>query len=109
MIVCYVCNKLILAVGVQTGWSERYDEWFPSVQNGGALFIAFLSALWLRRDKDRNEYFISSIAELRKVSWPTVPNTKKMTWIVVVVVSIFSAILTVFDLVWSKTLQWILP
>lgn len=109
MLVAYVAYKALHTVGMQVGWAERYDEWFPTVNNVVALTIGTAASLWLRSNADRREYHIATIAELRKVSWPSLPDTKKMTYIVVVVVAIFSVILTVFDVLWSKALQLVLP
>jgi len=38
------------------------------------------------------------------VTWPSMPDTRRMTLIVCVVVGIFAVILAVFDLVWAKIL-----
>jgi preprotein translocase subunit SecE len=90
--------------GIQTGWQDRYDSWFPYFKNIAAVFGGIASAMWLRSDKDRHEYFLASIGELRKVSWPSALDTRRMTIVVVVVVGIFAVILSVFDLVWGNVL-----
>ena len=109
IVVSYIAYRAIASVGLQYGWTERYDEWFPTASNLGAMVLGVAAALWLRSDPERREYHVSSIAEIRKVTWPSIENTKKMTLIVAVVVAIFSVILTIFDLLWSKVLQLILP
>ncbi|MBP6217696.1 MAG: preprotein translocase subunit SecE [Oligoflexales bacterium] len=109
LVVAYIGFRLITAFGVNFGWSERYDEWFPTFTNLGAILIGALAAFALRSDPLRREYHLASIAEIKKVSWPTLENTKKMTLIVAVVVCIFAVILSIFDVLWSKALQWILP
>ena len=91
-------------LGVQTGWLERYDWWTP-VATLLAVVIGVAGAGLLRAYKQRNEYFLSCIAELRKVSWPTWTDTKRMTLIVVVVVGIFAVIVGLFDLVWAGMLK----
>jgi preprotein translocase subunit SecE len=66
-------------------------------------------SLWLlRRSKERNEYFLDAIGELRKVSWPSSADTKRLTMVVCVVVGIFSVILMVFDIVWAAMLKYLL-
>lgn len=108
-IVAYVALKMFGTIGVQTGWSERYDEWYSIAANLCSLAVGTSSALWLRSSAERNDYYLASIGEIRKVAWPSAPDTKKMTIIVAVVVAIFSVILSIFDVAWSKVLQLILP
>ncbi len=91
-------------LGVQTGWIERFDWWAPVSTLVGVLLGVGGAAL-LKSSKERHEYFLSAIAELRKVSWPTWADTKRMTIIVVVVVGIFAVIVGVFDVVWARVLK----
>lgn len=109
IIVAFVGFKFIATVGIQFGWTDRYDEWFPTVNNVGGIALGAAAALWLRASSLRREYHESAIAEVRKVTWPSLEDTKKMTLIVAVVVTIFSIILAAFDILWSKVLQFILP
>ncbi|MFK7825018.1 MAG: preprotein translocase subunit SecE [Oligoflexales bacterium] len=109
MIVAYIVYKASETVGLQLGLAERYDEWFPFASRLCSIVIGGGAALWLRSDEDRREYHVSAIGEIRKVTWPSVPDTKRMTIVVVVVVAIFSVILSLFDIAWSKILQEILP
>ena len=67
------------------------------------------AAYWLRSSEIRRDFHLSSITEMRKVAWPSGPDTKRMTLIVVVVVAIFAVILAFFDMMWQKALQFILP
>lgn len=108
-IVAYVFYKAINTIGIQFGLAERYDSWFPLLNNIGAVVLGAVSAIWLRSDADRREYHLSAISEIRKVNWPSIDDTKKMTLIVVIVVAIFAVILAIFDIAWSKVLQTILP
>ena len=104
----YLGWKAINTVGIQMGWAERYDEWFPAVHNIVAIVIGVVTFVVMRSDKAKHEYYLNTIAELRKVTWPSMEDTKKMTLIVVVVVGIFGAILAVFDLFWAKALNLLL-
>ncbi len=107
-IVAFTAWKATETIGVQTGWGERYDEWFPHVGLLVSIGIGVLSTFFLASKKDRHEYFLSSITEMRKVKWPTVPDTRRMTLVVCVVVGVFAAILAVFDLIWAKVLGLLL-
>ena len=108
VIVGYVGFRAIDTLGVQFGWAERFESWFPLLNNLGAIAIGSGAALWMRSDAGRLEYHIAAVNETRKVSWPSGPDTKRMTIIVVIVVAVFSAILAVFDIVWSQALKLIL-
>ena len=101
-IVGYTAWKATGTVGVQTGWADRFDDWYPTVAGVVALLLAGAATYYLFHDKERNEYFLSAIGELRKVTWPSVLDTRKMTVVVCIVVGIFAVILSVFDLVWAK-------
>lgn len=107
-LIAYVVNQALDTVGIQTGWVERYDTWWAPVTHGSSIVFGLLSAYVLKRDPERHEYFLQSIGELRKVSWPSMDDTKKMTIIVCVVVGIFAVILTVFDTAWSFALKGII-
>jgi len=104
----YVGFKAINTIGIQMAWIERYDAWFPLVNNVGAIVVGAGIAFWFRSSADRQEYHLASVAEARKVTWPTVPDTKRMTIVVVAVVAVFAVILGVFDFAWSWALKQIL-
>lgn len=105
--IAYLGAKAIETLGIQFGWVERYD-WYENFKIvGGGLFGA-AAAWWLRSSSERMEYHLSAVAELRKVTWPTFEETKRMTIIVAVVVFIFAIILAIFDYAWSHVLQLIL-
>ena len=109
LIVGFIAYKAIAAFGIQFGWTERYDSWYPLFNNITAICLGAGTAIWLRSSLVRREFHLSAIGEVRRVSWPSVEDTKKMTLIVAVVVAIFSVILSIFDIAWAKVLQLVLP
>jgi len=108
-IVAYICLKALSTVGIQFGWSDRYDAWYPLASNIVSILLGLGAAIWLWSSKERREYHLAAIGEVRKVNWPSFPDTKRMTMIVVVVVAVFAVILGLFDVAWSRVLQIILP
>jgi len=115
--VCYIVFGAIVAftawkatgtIGVQTGWAERFDTWYPTVAVIFAVAVALGSSYYLFGNKERHEYFLSALGELRKVSWPTVLDTRRMTTVVAIVVAIFAVILAAFDLIWAKIFGFLL-
>jgi len=49
-----------------------------------------------------------TIGELRKVAWPTIPEARRLTFIVLIVMVAMSALLGTLDLVFSKLITLIL-
>lgn len=107
LLVAYFTYNALEMLGIQMAWMERYD-WYSLVSTLGAVAVAAIAALWLRSSPERHEYFLASIGELRKVSWPSWPDVKKMTLVVVVVVGVFAVILGLFDVVWARALRLLL-
>lgn len=108
LLMTYLTYKTVETVSIQMGWEERYDTWLPTARMAASFVLGALSAIWLRSDKDRHEYFLASIGEMRKVSYPTFIETRQMTIVVVVVCIIFGFILAGFDFMWGRSLKMIL-
>lgn len=105
LIAFYVMYQVFQAVGLYTGWVEKYVQWYSLVATiGGGIFGCLIMWNYIRLPS-RRQHHESVIAELRKVTWPGLEDTKKMTWVVVVVVAFFSVVLGLFDFVWSWALK----
>jgi len=100
--------KFAQTVGVQANWVERYDEWFGTAAVVFAALAGGVGTWYLASDKGRNDYLLAVVGELRKVSWPNVVDTRRMTVIVCVVVGIFAIILAIFDFIWGRVLSLLL-
>ena len=101
----YIGYKALYTVGISFGWVERYDSWFPAAMTVFGLVIGAVVTFVVRRNTDRHEYYLAALGEIRKVTWPTWADTKRMTLVVVVVVAVFAVILAGFDLVWGWALK----
>jgi preprotein translocase subunit SecE len=108
VLVGYVGYSALEMLGVRTGWLERFDSWYPIASTFGAIAIGVGVTLWLKADKERHEYFLSAIGEVRKVVWPSFEDTKRMTIVVGVVVAVFAVIVSLFDAGWAWALSKIL-
>lgn len=108
IMVAYTTMKAIGTLGLYTGWAERYFEIFPIINAAISVTIGVLSAWGIGKKKERHEYFLGSISELRKVTWPSMIDTRRMTIVVCVVVGVFAVILGVFDVFWGKILKMML-
>jgi preprotein translocase SecE subunit len=100
--------KLFETVGIQTEWGDKYIEWYPSLSTLGGLVVGAVGTWVYSKKAGRREHHINVIKELAKVTWPSADDTKRMTWVVVVVVAFFAAVLALFDLGWSWMLKQIL-
>jgi len=50
------------------------------------------------------QWWRETVGELRKVSWPTIPDARRLTVIVLAVMALMSTILGVLDWVFSKVI-----
>ncbi len=98
LVFIYVLWKGLHALGLFSGLLDDYSDWFGVAAGAISVVVGVAIVYQARGQRENHEYYLASIGELRKVTWPTWPDTKKMTVIVVIVVGIFSAILAVFDL-----------
>jgi preprotein translocase SecE subunit len=104
LIMGFIGYKAMELLGIQMGWVERYD-WYGFLSTAVAAAFGIGLTLYLRSDPERHEYFLASIGELRKVTWPSWPDTKRMTIVVCIVVAIFAVIVGIFDAAWAWTLK----
>jgi preprotein translocase subunit SecE len=49
-----------------------------------------------------------TMAELRKVSWPTRPEATQLTIVVLVVLAVMSAFLGTLDFLYSRLIAWVI-
>lgn len=108
VIVAFVFWKAFMFTGLKVGLLEQNEAAFNVGSVLAAIVLSGLILWLLASNNERHEYLLASIGELRKVHWPSWESTKKLTMIVVVVVAIFSGILSVFDVVWAKILKLML-
>ena len=107
LVAFYVGYQLLLSVGLYTGWVDKYSSYkvFATLLGavlGGSVLFAYIKNPMTRK------LHVSVVAELRKVTWPNMEVTKKLTWVVVIVVAFFAIVLGIFDLAWSWLLRQIL-
>jgi preprotein translocase subunit SecE len=53
-------------------------------------------------------FYRETVAELRKVTWPTWPEARRLSAIVVVVIFLMAMFLTVFDYIFTELFKLIL-
>ena len=77
--------------------SATADPSVPKKKSGGRPGLWARMTLFLRQ----------MVAELRKVIWPTRRELITYTWVVIVFVAAVTAIVGVFDLVFTRLVLWI--
>ena len=115
--ICYVVGALLLmyvawkafnSIGIYSGLADDYSDWFSQAVGFISVIAGVFIVYQVKSNREKHDYYLASIGELRKVTWPTWIDTKKMTIIVVIVVGIFSVVLAVFDLGFAWLLQTII-
>ncbi len=59
----------------------------------------------VKRESGLSRFFRETAVELRRVSWPTWPEARRLTWIVIVVVVFMAIFLGLVDLVARELLK----
>lgn len=102
MILAYV---LVMA----TDWVWGYFEKPPRMYVNLVGILTAATATWLLwRHRQTQQSASETVAELRKVTWPTRKETSQATIVVIVTVIIASIFLQIFDAFWSRVTGYIL-
>jgi preprotein translocase subunit SecE len=105
----YALAVVLAAAGIAAFY--LFDGWIGPVKAlvvalGLAAGVAVMATTALgRRGKD---FLSESLFELRKVVWPTHQEARRITLVVMAVVVVISLILSLFDLVISSAIKWLL-
>lgn len=59
-----------------------------------------------KREGALKRFVRETVAELRRVSWPTWPEARRLTWIVIVVVVIMAIFLGTIDAIGAQIVRW---
>jgi preprotein translocase subunit SecE len=70
--------------------------------------IAAGALVYTMRNVTAQDFANEVIVELRKVTWPTMKETRQATMVVIVVVAVIATILGAFDFMWAKLIQFLL-
>lgn len=66
-----------------------------------ALVASAIFTFWFYRKPNSFAYLSEVVVELRKVTWPSMDETKRSTVIVIIFTILLSAYLAVFDQIWK--------
>jgi preprotein translocase subunit SecE len=93
-----ILDKAMTSVWAIAGWIN--PTWIGqrfTMTTGIALAVAVVAGLLTWRHKTVNELSREVVVELKKVSWPTYPESRAATIVVIAFSFIMAAILGVFD------------
>ena len=101
--------RVAFVVSRATDWAWSYFA-KPNdlVINGFAILVAGTAAVVAYRNERVHASVVEVTRELEKVTWPTRKETSAATVVVIVTVLISAAILSSFDVLWSKLTTWFL-
>ena len=97
----------VLSRTVDWGWSY-FAKPNDLVINAFAILVAGTAAVIAYRNERVYSSVVEVTRELEKVTWPTRKETSAATIVVIVTVLISAAILSTFDVFWSKLTSWFL-
>ncbi|ACA13055.1 preprotein translocase subunit SecE [Xylella fastidiosa] len=114
----YFIASLLLVLGVFVWFlfSRAVDflmlgSWAPQLR-GLVVMLVFVAAasvlMTTAKGREFRGFLFESRFELRKVVWPTRQEAIRMTWVVIVMITILSLLLGGFDFVIQKLTQWFL-
>ena len=86
--------------GIPFGSEAPLVKW-GLIASAGVFLVFAVLVVWLMNHRRFVDYLINSEAELRKVSWPTRPELKRQTVVVVVTLALFGVMLFLVDLVFG--------
>jgi preprotein translocase subunit SecE len=97
LILAFFLSNIFTWVGGFSGWSTSlmgFDFWAVL-----AVVVSFLTAYLLWRNPTVFGFGEEVAEEMKKVTWPTMEETKTATWVVIAMVAIFSVALGIYDFV----------
>ena len=107
----FIVGGMILAyiLVMSTDWVWGYFEKPERLKvNTVGILLAAVATIWAYRHQRTQQGATETVAELRKVTWPTRKETSQATVVVIITVIIAAIFLQIFDLIWSKVTGYIL-
>jgi preprotein translocase subunit SecE len=112
MILWVITSKFLITAMMWTG-TDRFDynligDRFTLTTLVG-LAVALWVSIWSYRHPTISTLSNEVVVELKKVTWPSALETRSATVVVIVTVFIMSVFLGLFDLFWSRFLDFLYP
>ena len=105
-------SRLLSAI---MGWVglEEYDFELIGSRFTLTTMVGFLTAIslgvWAYRHPTVANLSNEVVVELKKVTWPNMQETRAATVVVIVTVFIMAVFLGLFDLIWSRMMDFLYP
>jgi len=107
----FIVGGMILAyvLVMSTDWVWGYFHKPPELYvNAVGIGTAMIATLLVWRHRPTQQSASETVAELRKVTWPTRKETSQATVVVIITVIIVAIFLQIFDAFWSRVTGYIL-
>lgn len=101
-------SRAFLAWLSLTFYQVRSLPWFGSAREVVPVLLGLATFIIFLKKRSVNDTLEEVISELKKVTWPGLSDVKKSTVVVVVCILLASCVLAVFDLVFGKTMSYLL-
>jgi len=98
----FFLEQVVRFVWRYTGWADAEllgPEW--TVTTLIAFGVAFVAVLATWMNAGAREYTFEVASEIKKVTWPSMDETKAATWAVIAVSVVVAGVLGVFDFFWK--------
>ncbi len=109
--ILFIVGGMVLAyvLVMTTDWVWGYFQKPPQLSvNAIGIGLASLVTLLVWRHDATQLSASETVAELRKVTWPTRKETSQATIVVIITVIIAAAFLQIFDAFWARVTGYIL-
>lgn len=103
----YVVSVLITVLSNTWGPFARIAS-NPMVEHGVPVAVGAICFFYFILNKRIKSWAADVVAEVSKVVWPSINDTRALTIVVCIIILAFSFILSVFDYVSSEIVQFIL-
>lgn len=103
----YVASVLIAVLTNTWGAFARIAA-NPAIQHGVPLAVGAACFAYLILNSKTKSWATDVVNEVSKVVWPSMNDTRSLTIVVCIIILIFSLILSIFDIISSEIVQFIL-
>lgn len=97
----YLVSKLVMGVMDTVGIEDPFARYIPISSIIGVIAGAIVFGILFKHARV-NDFGQEVVKEVSKVTWPTVPETRASTVVVIILVIIISIILGIFDYIFAS-------
>lgn len=102
---------IVYSVAIRFSQLYDWEAHFADIElaiSGFSVLMGVALYWGLRATRRSNQFMNEVVAELLKVTWPTVKESYRSTFLVIVMVLIAGVVLGGLDAVWTWLMQWLI-